>query len=127
MKLLIIFPAALVLAGPLSAAPQSITLAAATEFAATVSLLKFDGKQGRSTPFFNGYRPGLRFAGSAAEVTCSVSIQGPQDSVSPGESAQVQLRCLDKVVVMKDKPEFVFYEGGRKVGSGVLALPAAAQ
>lgn len=119
--------AALDVAGPLSAAPQSITLAAATEFAATVSLLKLDGNEGHSTPFFNGYRPGLCFAGAAADVTCSVSIHGPQDSVSPGESAQVQLRCLDKVVVMKDKPEFVVIEGGRKVGFGTIELPPIAK
>lgn len=87
---------------------------------ASVTLLPFDGKVGRSKPFFSGYRPQLRFAAGKRDVLCAVSIVPPKEKVEPGDTADVTLRCREDFKVLDKDLAFVVIEGGRQVAEGLL-------
>ena len=91
-----------------------------SELAASVTLLKREGKVGRDNPFYDNYRPQLQFIGAKASVTCAVRIPKPQEKVDPGETAGVKLVCLDDVKAPENDLSFIVLEGGRKVGEGAL-------
>lgn len=96
-----------------------LTFSKDSELAASLTLLRREGKVGRDNPFYDNYRPQLQFIG-AKEVTCAVRIPKPQEKVDPGDTAEVKLVCLDDVRAPANDLSFVVLEGGRKVGEGAL-------
>lgn len=115
---------ALWLAGAAQSATGNLVFAARTPIPAQVKLLKEQGPIGRSNPFYKGYRPSFFFAGGKSDVMCAIQLPDGRDKVDPGETVDVTLECIDSIAVKADKPNFVFKEGGRTVGDGVLRLPA---
>lgn len=113
---------ALLLAAGLAVAnePQMLVFAKDRPHAATLTLLPLDGKIGRDRPFYNGYRPQLRFAGLKDEVSCALKLPEPRERVEPGETADLSATCLDTLRLREDRLEFGVYEGGRQVGRGRL-------
>ena len=90
------------------------------ELPASVTLLKLNGKVGRDNPFYDGYRPQLKFIGTEHQVSCAVRIPKPQEKVEPGETASVGVACIEDFKAPENDLSFVLLEGGRKVGEGVL-------
>ena len=86
--------------------------------AATVTLLTDSGTTGRSSPIYKGYRPQVRFSAEKEVVSCALGL--PDEKMEPGETASVTLKCIEGFKVRSDKLEFDMFEGGRKVGRGVL-------
>jgi len=115
--------AALVLTAPFAlaaTAPKLITLPQQQDIPASITLLKADGKIGRDNPFYDNYRPQLKFSAGRDAVTCAVRLPPPQEKVEPGETTTVSLRCLDDVKLVEGRWAFTVYEGGRKVGEGAV-------
>jgi len=101
-------------------APRTLEFPKASPLAATVTLLPRQGNVGRDTPFYNGYRPSLRFAGMKDDVTCALKLPPPRDKVEPGETTDLTATCLDSLRLREDRLDFGIYEGGRQVGRGTL-------
>ncbi|MFQ5461127.1 MAG: elongation factor Tu [Phycisphaerae bacterium] len=86
---------------------------------------KFDGQVyvltqeegGRHTPFFNGYRPQFYFR--TTDVTGSLELRGAEMCV-PGDNVEMTV-TLGKPIAMEQGLRFAVREGGRTVGSGVVA------
>lgn len=93
---------------------------AAADTPASLTLIAREGKVGRDNPFYDNYRPQLRFSADKHEVSCTVRIAPPREKVEPGETAEVALRCTEPFHVFEKNKSFVAYEGGRKVGEGRL-------
>jgi hypothetical protein len=100
--------------------PQWLSFPKETPLNVSLTLLPLQGKVGRERPFYNGYRPQLRFAGMKDEVTCALTLPAPRDKVEPGETAELAAACIDSLKLRDDQLEFGVYEGGRKVGHGRL-------
>jgi elongation factor Tu len=101
--------------GQVLAAPSTIT--PHTKFEAEVYVLtKEEG--GRHTPFFNGYRPQFYFR--TTDVTGGLTLQGGAEMCMPGDNITMQVE-LGKAVAMEPQDRFAVREGGRTVGSGVIA------
>jgi len=101
--------------GMVLAAPKSIT--PHTKFEAEVYVLtKEEG--GRHTPFFNGYRPQFYFR--TTDVTGSLNLTGGAEMCMPGDNITMSVE-LGKTVAMEQGLRFAVREGGRTVGSGVVA------
>ncbi|MFN3304407.1 MAG: hypothetical protein ACK44A_11880 [Roseateles sp.] len=108
-------------AGPAAAdEPKTLVFAKDSPHAATLTLLPLAGQIGRDRPFYNGYRPQLRFAGLKDDVTCALKLPEPREKVEPGETADLSATCLDTLRLREDRLEFGVYEGGRQVGRGRL-------
>jgi len=101
--------------GQVLAAPGTIT--PHTKFEAEVYVLtKEEG--GRHTPFFNGYRPQFYFR--TTDVTGGLTLMGGAEMCMPGDNITMQVE-LGKAVAMEPQDRFAVREGGRTVGSGVIA------
>jgi elongation factor Tu len=101
--------------GQVLAKPGSIT--PHTKFKAQVYVLtKEEG--GRHTPFFNGYRPQFYFR--TTDVTGSVQLPAGVEMVMPGDNIGVEVELITPVAMEKEL-RFAIREGGRTVGSGVVA------
>ncbi len=101
--------------GQVLAKPGSIT--PHTEFDGQVYVLtKEEG--GRHTPFFNGYRPQLYFR--TTDVTGSLKLGGGAEMCMPGDNISISVE-LQKPIAMQEGLRFAIREGGRTVGSGVVA------
>ncbi len=100
--------------GQVLAAPASITPHKNFEGQVYV-LTKEEG--GRHTPFFNGYRPQFYFR--TTDVTGGLTLKGAEMCM-PGDNIAVEVR-LGKAVAMEQGLRFAVREGGRTVGSGVVA------
>ncbi|MBN1512599.1 MAG: elongation factor Tu, partial [Phycisphaerae bacterium] len=101
--------------GQVLAAPGTIT--PHTKFEAEVYVLtKEEG--GRHTPFFNGYRPQFYFR--TTDVTGGLTLTGGAEMCMPGDNITMQVE-LGKAVAMEPQDRFAVREGGRTVGSGVIA------
>ncbi|MCP4249930.1 MAG: elongation factor Tu [bacterium] len=101
--------------GMVLAAPKTIT--PHTKFESEVYVLtKEEG--GRHTPFFNGYRPQFYFR--TTDVTGSLSLTGGAEMCMPGDNITMVVE-LGKAVAMEQGLRFAVREGGRTVGSGVVA------
>jgi elongation factor Tu len=88
-----------------------------TKFEAEVYVLtKEEG--GRHTPFFNGYRPQFYFR--TTDVTGSLNLTGGAEMCMPGDNITMIVE-LGKPVAMEQGLRFAVREGGRTVGSGVVA------
>ena len=106
--------------GTLAAEPKLITYQSSVQTAATLKLLRGDGKVGRDTPFYSNYRPQVWFSGEKDGVTCAVRLLPPREKVEPGETAEVLLGCLEPFRVKEGQLQFKVTEGGRVVAEGSL-------
>ena len=100
--------------GQVLAAPKSIT--PHTKFEAQVYVLTQE-EGGRHTPFFNGYRPQFYFR--TTDVTGALALQGAEMCM-PGDNITMEV-SLGKPIAMEQGLRFAVREGGRTVGSGVVA------
>jgi elongation factor Tu len=100
--------------GQVLAAPTSIT--PHTKFEAQVYVLTQE-EGGRHTPFFNGYRPQFYFR--TTDVTGALSLRGAEMCM-PGDNVTMEVE-LGKPIAMEQGLRFAVREGGRTVGSGVVA------
>jgi elongation factor Tu len=101
--------------GQVLAKPGSIT--PHTKFEAEVYVLKKE-EGGRHTPFFNGYRPQFYFR--TTDVTGALDLLGGAEMCMPGDNVTLTVE-LGKPIAMEQGLRFAVREGGRTVGSGVVA------
>ena len=95
--------------------PASVT--PHTNFTAeTYILTKEEG--GRHTPFFNNYRPQFYFR--TTDVTGIVKLPEGTEMVMPGDNLTIDVELIVPIA-MEEKLRFAIREGGRTVGSGVVA------
>jgi elongation factor Tu len=101
--------------GQVLAAPGSIN--PHTKFTAEVYVLtKEEG--GRHTPFFNGYRPQFYFR--TTDVTGDLQLPEGVEMVMPGDNIQMTISLITPIAI-EEGLRFAIREGGRTVGSGVVA------
>jgi len=86
-----------------------------TKFTANVYVLKKE-EGGRHTPFFPGYRP--QFYIRTTDVTGSIKFDG--EMVMPGDNIVMEVELIAPVAI-EEGMRFAIREGGRTVGSGVVA------
>ncbi len=97
------------------AKPGSIT--PHTKFRAQAYILtKEEG--GRHTPFFNGYRPQFYFR--TTDVTGVANLPEGTEMVMPGDNVEMVVQLITPIAMDKEL-RFAIREGGRTVGSGVVA------
>src|SRR5213083_2119296 len=101
--------------GQVLAKPGSIT--PHTKFKAQAYILtKEEG--GRHTPFFNGYRPQFYFR--TTDVTGVANLPSGTEMVMPGDNVEMTVELITPIAMDKTQ-RFAIREGGRTVGSGVVA------
>ena len=101
--------------GQVIAKPGSV--ATGTEFTAQVYVLTKD-EGGRHTAFFNHYRP--QFFLRTTDVTGMIELPEGVEMVMPGDNIEMKV-VLIKPVALEEGLRFAIREGGRTVGSGVIA------
>jgi elongation factor Tu len=101
--------------GQVLAKPGSIT--PHTKFKAQVYILTKD-EGGRHTPFFNGYRPQFYFR--TTDVTGVANLPDGTEMVMPGDNVEMTVELIMPIAMDKEL-RFAIREGGRTVGSGVVA------
>jgi elongation factor Tu len=101
--------------GQVLAAPKSIT--PHKKFVCEVYILKKE-EGGRHTPFFSNYRP--QFYIRTTDVTGTIELPEDVKMVMPGDNIRMTVSLIDPVA-MEDGMRFAIREGGRTVGSGVVA------
>jgi len=99
-----------VIAKPNSIKPHS-------KFTAQVYVLNKD-EGGRHTPFFNNYRP--QFFLRTTDVTGSIQLPEGVEMVMPGDNVEISVELIYPVA-LEEGLRFAIREGGRTVGSGVVA------
>ena len=87
------------------------------KFKGSVYVLKKE-EGGRHTPFFKGYRPQFYFR--TTDVTGSVKLPDGVEMVMPGDNIAIEVELITPVAMEKEL-RFAIREGGRTVGSGVVA------
>jgi elongation factor Tu len=95
--------------------PGSIT--PHTKFKAEVYCLKKE-EGGRHTPFFSGYRPQFYFR--TTDVTGVSNLPEGTEMVMPGDNVEMTIELIQPIA-MDQGLRFAIREGGRTVGSGVVA------
>ncbi|MDY7099350.1 MAG: elongation factor Tu [Pseudomonadota bacterium] len=88
-----------------------------TEFSAEVYVLSKD-EGGRHTPFFANYRPQFYFR--TTDVTGEVILPEGTEMVMPGDNVTIDVKLIAPIA-MDEGLRFAIREGGRTVGSGVVA------
>ena len=73
---------------------------------------------GRHTPFFTNYRPQFYFR--TTDVTGVVTLPEGTEMVMPGDNVTIDVELITPIA-MEEKLRFAIREGGRTVGSGVVA------
>jgi elongation factor Tu len=73
---------------------------------------------GRHTPFFTNYRPQFYFR--TTDVTGVVTLPEGTEMVMPGDNVTIEVELITPIA-MEEKLRFAIREGGRTVGSGVVA------
>ena len=73
---------------------------------------------GRHTPFFNGYRPQFYFR--TTDVTGSIKLPDGTEMVMPGDNIDMEITLITPIA-LEQGLRFAIREGGRTVGSGVVA------
>ena len=101
--------------GQVIAKPGSIT--PHTKFTSEVYVLKKE-EGGRHTPFFNGYRPQFYFR--TTDVTGSIELPKGVEMVMPGDNVTMTVTLIHPSAAEQGL-RFAIREGGRTVGSGVVA------
>ena len=88
-----------------------------THFTSQVYVLtKEEG--GRHTPFFDGYRPQFYFR--TTDVTGSIKLPEGVEMVMPGDNIDMEVTLITPIAIEAGL-RFAIREGGRTVGSGVVA------
>jgi elongation factor Tu len=101
--------------GQVLAAPGSIT--PHTKFKAEAYVLtKEEG--GRHTPFFTNYRPQFYFR--TTDVTGVIKLPEGTEMVMPGDNVSIEVELIAPIA-MDEGLRFAIREGGKTVGSGVVA------
>ena len=101
--------------GQVIAKPGSVH--AHTEFSGQVYVLtKEEG--GRHTPFFNNYRPQFYFR--TTDVTGTIKLPEGVEMVMPGDHVTIDVTLITPIAC-EEGLRFAIREGGRTVGSGVVA------
>ena len=88
-----------------------------TKFKSQVYVLTKD-EGGRHTPFFNGYRPQFYFR--TTDVTGVIELPAGTEMVMPGDNVSMTIELITPIAIEKGL-RFAIREGGRTVGSGVVA------
>ncbi|MEI9989478.1 MAG: elongation factor Tu [Rhizomicrobium sp.] len=101
--------------GQVLAKPGSVT--PHTNFTAEIYVLTKD-EGGRHTPFFANYRPQFYFR--TTDVTGIVKLPEGTEMVMPGDNVSIEVELIVPIA-MEEKLRFAIREGGRTVGSGVVA------
>ena len=101
--------------GQVIAKPGSIT--PHTKFTSEVYVLKKE-EGGRHTPFFNGYRPQFYFR--TTDVTGTIELPKGVEMVMPGDNVTMTVTLIHPIAAEQGL-RFAIREGGRTVGSGVVA------
>ena len=73
---------------------------------------------GRHTPFFNGYRPQFYFR--TTDVTGNIKLPEGVEMVMPGDHIDMEITLITPIA-LEQGLRFAIREGGRTVGSGVVA------
>jgi elongation factor Tu len=101
--------------GQVLAAPGSIT--PHTKFKAEAYVLtKEEG--GRHSPFFTNYRPQFYFR--TTDVTGVIKLPEGTEMVMPGDNVSIEVELIAPIA-MDEGLRFAIREGGKTVGSGVVA------
>ena len=88
-----------------------------TKFKAEAYILtKEEG--GRHTPFFTNYRPQFYFR--TTDVTGIIKLKEGVEMIMPGDNAELEVELITPIA-MDQGLRFAIREGGRTVGSGVVA------
>ena len=104
-----------VVRGQVLVAPGTVT--PHTHFKGQVYILtKEEG--GRHTPFFKGYRPQFYFR--TTDITGSIKLPDNVEMVMPGDNVDMEVELIAPIAMDKGI-RFAIREGGRTVGSGVVA------
>ncbi len=101
--------------GMVLAKPGSIT--PHKKFKAQVYVLSKE-EGGRHTPFFTGYRPQFYFR--TTDVTGNLALAQGVEMLMPGDNASLEVELIAPIAMEKGL-KFAVREGGRTVGSGVVA------
>ncbi|MEQ1547913.1 MAG: elongation factor Tu [Chakrabartia sp.] len=88
-----------------------------TDFTSEVYVLSKE-EGGRHTPFFANYRPQFYFR--TTDVTGEVVLPEGTEMVMPGDNVQLGIKLIAPIA-MEQGLRFSIREGGRTVGSGVVA------
>ena len=88
-----------------------------TKFSCNCYILTKD-EGGRHTPFFANYRPQFYFR--TTDVTGTVELPAGTEMVMPGDNIQMNVNLIAPIA-MDEGLRFAIREGGRTVGSGVVA------
>ena len=88
-----------------------------TDFAAQVYVLT-EKEGGRSKPFFSGYRPQFYFR--TTDVTGIINLPADVEMCRPGDNVNMNVELITPIACEKGL-RFAIREGGRTVGSGVVA------
>ncbi len=88
-----------------------------TEFTGQVYVLTIE-EGGRHTPFFNNYRPQFYFR--TTDVTGSIELPAGVEMVMPGDHVTITVKLITPIAI-EEGLRFAIREGGRTVGSGVVA------
>jgi elongation factor Tu len=88
-----------------------------TKFTAEIYVLtKEEG--GRHTPFFSNYRPQFYFR--TTDVTGSLTLPAGVEMIMPGDNVSIEATLISPIA-MEEGLRFAIREGGRTIGSGVVA------
>ena len=101
--------------GQVLAKPGSIT--PHTKFVGQVYVLT-EKEGGRSKPFFSGYRPQFYFR--TTDVTGIINLPADVEMCRPGDNVDMTVELITPIACEKGL-RFAIREGGRTVGSGVVA------
>ena len=101
--------------GQVLAKPGSIT--PHTKFECEVYVLSKE-EGGRHTPFFKGYRPQFYFR--TTDVTGAIELPAGTEMVMPGDNIKITVELIAPIA-MEQGLRFAIREGGKTVGSGVVA------
>ncbi|MFK5979320.1 MAG: elongation factor Tu [Rhizobiaceae bacterium] len=88
-----------------------------SKFMAEIYILTKD-EGGRHTPFFTNYRPQFYFR--TTDVTGVCSLPEGVEMVMPGDNVEMSVELIVPIA-MEEKLRFAIREGGRTVGSGIVA------
>jgi elongation factor Tu len=88
-----------------------------TDFEGEVYILSKD-EGGRHTPFFKGYKPQFYFR--TTDVTGDIELPAGVEMVMPGDNVKMVVK-LQAPIAMTQGLKFAIREGGRTVGSGIVA------
>ncbi|MQW23741.1 MULTISPECIES: elongation factor Tu [unclassified Lactococcus] len=88
-----------------------------TKFEGEVYVLSKE-EGGRHTPFFDNYRPQFYF--HTTDVTGSIKLPEGTEMVMPGDNVHINVELIHPVAI-EEGTTFSIREGGRTVGSGMVA------